>query len=107
MNTALLSTFLWALFFFCCPDPGWTTQAEDTVLLEMETKMTNIMDRMRRMEADMEARDKRISLLEDSVETKDQRITRLPPTLETQMKAKEVEMKRLRGRMKETEETDL
>merc|ERR1712066_384656 len=79
--------------------------------------MTNIMDRMRRMEADMETRDLtiealkvdmetkdlRISLLEDSMETKDQRIT----TLETQIKGKEVEMKRLRGRMKETEGTNL
>ena len=49
---------------FCCPDPAWTTRAEDTALLEVETKMTIIMDRMERMEAEMEEKDDRIAALE-------------------------------------------
>merc|ERR1712110_755104 len=52
MNSALSTNFLlWALILFCCPDPGWTTQAEE--MASLEVKMTNIMDRMTRMEAEM------------------------------------------------------
>ena len=57
MNTAISTNFLlWALLMFCCPDPGWTTQAEE--MASLEVKMINIMDRMTRMEADMVAKDK-------------------------------------------------
>merc|ERR1712001_424966 len=76
MNTTLSTKFLlWALILFCCPDSGWTTQAEE--MASLEVKMTNIMDRMTRMEAEMvakdemvEVRDKRIAFLEAAMETK-------------------------------------
>ena len=69
--------------------------------------MTNIMDRMTRMEAEMvtmdkmmqkelETRDQRIAILEDAIETRD-----------TQMCELEEEMKSLTGRITETEETDV
>ena len=75
MNTAISTNFLlWALLMFCCPDPGWTTQAEE--MASLEVKMTNIMDRMTRMEAEMVAKDHRIAVLEDAMKTKDQRILR-------------------------------
>ena len=99
MNTALISTFLLTLFLFCCPDPNLTTKAEDTALLEVETKMNIIMDRMDRMEAE----DQRIATLKAdfvtksnawkvAIEAKDQRIAAL-----------EKEMKRQRGSMPTTE----
>ena len=57
MNTAISSNFLLsALLVFSCPDPGWTTQVEE--MASLQVKMTNIMDRMTRMEADMVAKDK-------------------------------------------------
>ena len=101
MNSAISTNFLlWALLMVCCPDLGLTTQAEE---------MSNIMERMTRMEADMESKDQRIAVLEeamatkdemmnlmrDSMERKDQRIT----ALETAMEEKEDEMMTL------TEET--
>ena len=85
INTNFL---LWALLLFCCPDPGWTTQAQE--LASLEVKMTNIVDRMTRMEAEMvtkdemmEVRDRRITVLEDAMETRDQRIAMLEATVET------------------------
>merc|ERR1712154_427645 len=88
MNTAISTNFLlWALILFCCPDPGWTTQAEEMASLEI--KMTNIMERMTRMEAEIIAKD-------EMVEVRDQRIAVL-----------EEEMKSLTGRMDVTEETDV
>ena len=45
---------------FCCPDPGWTTQAEE--MDSLEVKMTDIMDRMTRMEAEMIAKDKMVEV---------------------------------------------
>ena len=88
MNSALSAKFLlWALILFCCPDPGWTTQAEDMASLN------NLMDRMTRMEAEMaakddlqkelETREQRIAVLEDAMETKDQRIAVLEDAMET------------------------
>jgi len=114
MNPELISTFLWTLIMFCCPDPTWTTRAEDTALLEVETKMTIIVDRMERMEAEMKA-------LRSEMETKDQRIEILKADMamkgnalkveiedkDQRTAALEEEMKRLRGRVTETEETDL
>merc|ERR1712119_221696 len=77
MNTAISTNFLlWALLMFSCPDSGWTTQAEE--MASLEVKMTNIMDRITKMEAEMvakdemvEVRDKRIAVLEAAMETKD------------------------------------
>ena len=88
MNTAMSTNFfLWALILFCCPHPGWTTQAEE---------MTNIMDRITRMEAEMvakdemvKARDQRIAVLEDAMETKDQRIAVLEADMETKDQRKQ------------------
>jgi len=99
MNTAISTNFLlWALILFCCPHPGWTTQPEGMVSLEV--KMTNIMGRMSRMEAEMvakdeivKARDQRITVLEaaietleDAMETRDKRIGVLEDAMETRDK---------------------
>ena len=65
MNTTLSTNFvLFALLMFCNPDPGWATQAEEISSLEM--KMTNIVDRITRIKAEMIAKDERIALLEDA-----------------------------------------
>ena len=100
MNTAISTNFLlWALILFCCPHPGWTTQAEE--MASLEVKMTNIMDRMTRMEAEMvakdeivKARDQRITVLEaaiesleDAMDTKDKRIAHLEDSVKTLEKA--------------------
>merc|ERR1711953_1080630 len=133
MKSVLSIKFLlWALILFCCPDPGWTTQAEE--MASLEVKMTNIMDRMTRMEAEMvakdeivKARDQRITVLEAAMDTKDKRISNLEDAVETLEKAvitkddfmKEIEtrdtqmceleeeMASLTGRMDVTEETDV
>ena len=133
MNSPLSAKFLlWALLLFCCPDPGWTTQAEE--MASLEVKMTNTMDRMTRMEAEMiakeemvEVRDERIAVLEAAVDTleadkktKDTKIAVLEEamitkevfadaieTRDTQMCELEEEMKSLTGRITETEETDV
>merc|ERR1712110_338817 len=68
MNTAISANFLlWTLLMFSCPDPGWTTQAEE--MASLEVKMINIMDRMTRMEAEMVVKDQRIAVLEAVVES--------------------------------------
>merc|ERR1711953_1477004 len=133
MKSVLSIKFLlWALILFCCPDPGWTTQAEE--MASLEVKMTNIMDRMTRMEAEMvakdeivKARDQRITVLEAAMDTKDKRIANLEDAVETlekavitkddftkemetrdtQMCELEEEMASLTGRMDVTEETDV
>ena len=93
--------------------------------------MTNIMDRMTRMEAEMvakdemmekelEIRDEKIAFLEAAMETKDQRIAVLEDAMITkdvftdaietrdiQMCELEEEMKSLTGRINVTEETDV
>ena len=82
--------------------------------------MTNIMDRMTRMEAEMvakdqmvEVRDQRIAVLEDAVETLEKAVitkdvfTDAIETRDTQMCELEEEMKSLTGRITETEETDV
>ena len=67
MNTAISTNFLlWALILFCCPHPGWTTQAEE--MASLEVKMTNIMDRMTRMEAEMVKKDQRMAELDAAME---------------------------------------
>ena len=86
---------------FCCLDTGWTTQVEE---------MTNIMDRMTRMEADLVSKDQRIAVLEEAVEkaviSKDV-FTKEMETRDTQMLELEEEMASLTGRMDVTEETDV
>merc|ERR1712154_622961 len=74
MNTPISTKFLLCALLFCCPDPGWTTQAEEMASLEI--KMTNIMERMTRMEAEIIAKD-------EMVEVRDQRIA----VLEEEMKS--------------------
>merc|ERR1711997_839666 len=137
MNTAISTNFLlWALLMFSCPDPGWTTKAEE--MASLEVKMTNIMDRMTRMEAEivakdqlmekeLEVRNQRIADLQAAMETKDQRIAVLEDAVEMlekavitkdvftdaietrdiQMCELEAEMKSLTGRITVTEETDV
>ena len=103
MNTAISTNFLlWALLMFCCPDPGWTTQAEE--MASLEVKMANIVDRMTRMEAEMvaemEVRDQKIALLEAAME-------KLQGSMQSRDTQMEEEMKSLTGRMNVTEETDV
>merc|ERR1711953_1264020 len=109
MNTAISTNFLlWALILFCCPHPGWTTQAEE--MASLEVKMTNFMDRITRIEAEMVAKDEIVAFLVTDKETKDQRIADLEDVMETrdiQMFELEEEMKSLTGRMDVTEETDV
>merc|ERR1712141_134285 len=107
MNKPISAKFLLCALLFCCPDPGWTTQAEE--MASLEVKMTNIMDRMTRMEAEMvakdeivKARDQRITvleaaieLLEDAMETKDKRIAILEDTVESLEDAMETKDKRI------------
>ena len=81
MNTAISIYFLLWTLIFCCPDPGWTTQAEE--MASLEVKMTNIMDRMTRMEAEMIAKDERIAVLEAEREANYQRFTVLEDAMET------------------------
>ena len=82
--------------------------------------MTNIMDRMTRMEAEMiakdemmEVRDQRIAVLENAVETLEKAVitkdifTDAIETRDSQMCELEEEMKSLTGRITETEETDV
>merc|ERR1711997_798499 len=83
MNTAISTNFLlWALLMFSCPDPGWTTKAEE--MASLEVKMTNIMDRMTRMEAEMVAREEMMEVLKDAMETKDKRIAVLEDQVRNQ-----------------------
>ena len=110
MKTAISTNFLlWALLVFSCPDPGWTTPAEE--MASLEVKMTNIMDRMTRMEAEMmakdkmvEVRDKRIAVLEAAMETLEMAVitkdvfTDAIETRNIQMCELEEEMKSLTGR---------
>merc|ERR1711953_598139 len=101
MNSALSTKFLlWTLLVFCCPDPGWTTQAEE--MDSLEVKMTNIMDRMTRMEAEMALKDERIAFLEAVMVTKEAIKTR-----DTKMCELEEEMESLTGRITVAEETDV
>ena len=72
MNSAIFF-LLWALMV-CCPDPGLTTQPEE---------MTNIMDRMTRIEADMESKDQRIAVLEEAMATKDEMMNLMRDSIET------------------------
>ena len=118
MNTALISTFLWTLLVFFCPDTVWTTRAEDTALLEIKTKLTIIMDRMDRIEAEMETKDDRIEILEADLATKDNawrlemegkdKAWRLEMEVKDQrIAALEEEMESVIGRITKTEETDI
>ena len=101
MNSVLSIKFLlWTLLMFCRPDPGWTTQAEE--MDSLEVKMTNIMDRMTRMEAEMALKDERIAVLEAVMVTKEAIKTR-----DTKMCELEEEMKSLTGRITVAEETDV
>ena len=82
MNTAISTNFLlWALLVFSCPDPGWTTPAEE--MASLKVKMTNIMDRMTRMEAEMVAR---YEMMEKELETRDRRIAFLEAAVESHEK---------------------
>ena len=49
------------LYLSFLTDPGWTTPAEE--MASMEVKMTNMVDRMTWMEADMETKGLRIAVL--------------------------------------------
>ena len=65
MNTSgklLLRT----LFLLSSPTPGWTSQAEDWDSLHVQ--MTDIVDRLTRMEAEMVMKDKMIASLRKEIE---------------------------------------
>ena len=92
---------------FCCQQPGWTFQAKDQTPQEM--KMTNLMDRMTRMEADMVTKEEMMRRMKDDLETKDQRITNLEAVIndkDAKMYKLEEEMKSLTGNVNVTEAED-
>ena len=78
---------------FCCPHPGWTTQAEEMASLEVQ--MTNIMDRMTRMEAEMVTKDEVMEVLRAALNNKDQRIVILEDALETLAEAMKAKHQRI------------
>ena len=82
MNSMFSTKFLlWALLLFSYPDPSWTTHAKE--MASLEVKVTNILDRITRMEAEMVAKDQRIAILEDTMETRDQRKVVLEAAVDT------------------------
>ena len=102
MKTGISTNFLlWALLVFSCPDPGWTTPAEE--MASLEVKMNNIMERMTRMEAEMETKDKRMAVLEAAVETLEKAAVTKDAikTRDLQMWELEEEMRSLTGRLDE------
>ena len=69
MNTSgklLLRT----LFLLSSPTPGWTSHAED--LDSLHAQMTDIVDRLTRMEAEMVMKDKMIASLRKEIEANDE-----------------------------------
>ena len=78
--------------------------------MSWEDQLTNIVDRMDRLEADLEAKEEIISRLREDLTVKDERTARL----EAEMEEREVELvevrgevARLRERMEDSEQTDL
>lgn len=66
MKAAIFLTFL---LIFSFNKPAWTAKAEDEDT--QETMMNNIIDRMAKLEAELETRDERISLLEEALGAKE------------------------------------
>ena len=99
-----MSALIWTVVLFSCLGHGWAAPAEETSSLEI--KMASIMDRMSKMEADMESKDRRISDLESSrtemmsdIESKDLKISAMKEVMEAkdlQMSEVKEELVRLR-----------
>ena len=65
-----MNFLLCALFMFCFPGPGWTTEAEE--MTSLEVKITNMMDRMMKMESKLVVKDNEIAALKLDIERRDQ-----------------------------------
>ena len=92
MNTELSTgCLLWALLMFCCPHPAWSTDS-------LEVKMTNMMERMTRMET---TKDTMISLLRTEAETRERRLT----TLEEELSASNAMISALRKDLEDRKES--
>ena len=91
MNSALK-----CLLVLCYPLPGWTYQAPETA--QLEDTMTNIMDRMARLEADMETKEETISTMRDEMKAKNEMVAIMKEDIEAMkesLEAKDVEIKTL------------
>ena len=63
------------LFLLSSPNPGWTSQAED--LDSLHAQMTDIVDRLTKMEAEMVMKDKMIASLRKEIEANDEAVLQL------------------------------
>ena len=98
MNPELKWTkfLLWTLLVLSSPHPG-LTQAEE--LAALNVKMTNIMERMARLEDEMETKNEIMASMKESIDIRDLRIV----DLEDGLGAKEVEMCELKEKMERTD----
>ena len=95
MNPELKWTkfLLWTFLVLSCPHHGRTTQTKE--LAELNVKMTNIMERMARLEDEMETKNEIMASMKESIEIRDLQIV----DLEDGLVAKEVEMCELKEKM--------
>ena len=114
LNTVMSARcLLWFLLLFSSPHPGWSTNS-------LERKMTNMMERMTRIEAtkdtmismlrtEAETRESRLSALESELEGSNAMISALRKDLEKKDRIAELEeeMRRLASRLGESEEAEL
>ena len=112
LNTEMSARcLLWSLLLFSSSHPGWSTNS-------LERKMTNMMERMTRIEAtkdtmismlrtEAETRESRLSALESELEGSNAMISALRKDLDRKDRRLEEEMRRLAGRLGESEEAEL
>ena len=114
LNTEMSARcLLWSLLLFSSSHPGWSTDS-------LERKMTNMMERMTRIEAtkdtmismlrtEAETRESRLSALESELEGSNAMISALRKDLEKKDRIAELEeeVRRLASRLGESEEAEL
>ena len=112
LNTEMSARcLLWSLLLFSSPHPGWSTNS-------LERKMTNMMERMTRIEAtkdtmismlrtEAETRESRLSALESELEGSNAIISALRKEKKDRIAELEEEVRRLASRLGESEEAEL
>ena len=112
LNTVMSARcLLWFLLLFSSPHPGWSTNS-------LERKMTNMMERMTRIEAtkdtmismlrtEAETRESRLSALESELEGSNAIISALRKEKKDRIAELEEEVRRLASRLGESEEAEL
>ena len=112
LNTVMSTRcLLWFLLLFSSPHPGWSTNS-------LERKMTNMMERMTRIEAtkdtmismlrtEAETRESRLSALESELEGSNAIISALRKEKKDRIAELEEEVRRLASRLGESEEAEL